>query len=269
MPSAACCIFLSTTLVLGLWNSLWLSFGASPLPILDYIVPGTFWPGGRTFHAFLIRAGPATLDCSSESTQSTDLSAPAWKFHPIMSRRVSIVDLTSARVHPSPRRFREVSSTPSVSPISSSSSSSPDPHSMPRGTKRKRRHNEGGPHSSAPSNHPQSPIESIDLTEVEGSSALAKALAKQREDAVKAQSTDEADKARSMLIAYQCPVCMDNLEDATSTSCGKFHHCHTFLTTYDPLTRYYSGHRPPLLSQMHRRIPPIDRRSTYRARKTD
>ncbi|KAJ5433006.1 uncharacterized protein N7458_012162 [Penicillium daleae] len=148
-----------------------------------------------------------------------------------MSRRVSIVDLTSARVHPSPRRFREVSSTPSVSPIASSSSSSPDPHSMPRGTKRKRRHNEGGPHSSAPSNRPQSPIESIDLTEVEGSSALAKALAKQREDAVKAQSTDEADKARSMLIAYQCPVCMDNLEDATSTSCGHLF-CHKCIVEY-------------------------------------
>ncbi|OKP10717.1 hypothetical protein PENSUB_4020 [Penicillium subrubescens] len=92
---------------------------------------------------------------------------------------------------------------------------------MPRGTKRKRRHDEDATDSESPPNGPQSPIESIDLTEVEGSSALAKALAKQREDAVKAQSTEEGDKARSMLKAYQCPVCMDTLEDATSTSCGQ------------------------------------------------
>ncbi|OOQ89443.1 C3HC4 type (RING finger) zinc finger containing protein [Penicillium brasilianum] len=102
---------------------------------------------------------------------------------------------------------------------------------MARGTKRKRRDDESRPHSSAPSNHPQSPIESIDLTEVEGSSALAKALAKQREDAVKAQPTEEADTARSMLTAYQCPVCMDSLEDATSTSCGHLF-CHKCIVEY-------------------------------------
>ena len=100
---------------------------------------------------------------------------------------------------------------------------------MARGTKRKRRDDESRPRSSAPPNHPESPIESIDLTEVEGSSALAKALAKQREDAVKAQSTEEADKAQSVLIAYQCPVCMDTLEDATSTSCGMSHRSRTLI----------------------------------------
>lgn len=144
----------------------------------------------------------------------------------MMSRRVSIVDLTSARSHPSPRHLRQISSSPSISSISSPS---PDLHSMPRGTKRKRRHDEDAPDNSTPTNGPQSPIESIDLTEVEGSSALAKALAKQREDAVKAQSTEDGDNARSMLKAYQCPVCMDTLEDATSTSCGKSHHCHSLF----------------------------------------
>ncbi|KAJ5881166.1 uncharacterized protein N7473_012219 [Penicillium subrubescens] len=145
-----------------------------------------------------------------------------------MSRRFSIVDLTSARAHPSPRHLRQISSSPSISSISSSS---PDPHTMPRGTKRKRRHDEDATDSESPPNGPQSPIESIDLTEVEGSSALAKALAKQREDAVKAQSTEEGDKARSMLKAYQCPVCMDTLEDATSTSCGHLF-CHKCIVEY-------------------------------------
>ncbi|KAJ5370733.1 uncharacterized protein N7496_006825 [Penicillium cataractarum] len=102
---------------------------------------------------------------------------------------------------------------------------------MARGTKRKRRDDGSRPRSSAPPNRPQSPIESIDLTEVEGSSALAKALAKQREDAVKAQSKEEADKAQSMLTAYQCPVCMDTLEDATSTSCGHLF-CHKCIVEY-------------------------------------
>lgn len=94
---------------------------------------------------------------------------------------------------------------------------------MARGTKRKRRHDEDDPQRSASRSGPQSPIESIDLTEVDGSSALAKALAKQREDAVKAQPTEDADTAHSMLGKYQCPICMDTLEDATSTSCGMSH----------------------------------------------
>ena len=134
-----------------------------------------------------------------------------------MSRRVSVVDLTSGRAHQSHYSLR-LSSTPPALPTSSSSS--PDPHTMARGTKRKRRHDEDGPQSAASTNHPQSPIESIDLTEVEGSSALAKALAKQREDAIKAQPTEEAETALSVLGKYQCPICMDTLADATSTSCG-------------------------------------------------
>lgn len=64
----------------------------------------------------------------------------------------------------------------------------------------------------------EEPIESIDLTEPEGS--LAKTLAKQREDAIKAQQSTEEAKGRSLLNSYKCPVCMDTPEDATSTSCG-------------------------------------------------
>ncbi|KAF7593338.1 SUMO-targeted ubiquitin ligase complex subunit slx8 [Aspergillus hancockii] len=60
-------------------------------------------------------------------------------------------------------------------------------------------------------------IESIDLTEVEGSSALSKVLAKQREDAVRAQQPTEHEKGRSILNSYKCPVCMDTPGDATST----------------------------------------------------
>ncbi|KAF5864792.1 SUMO-targeted ubiquitin ligase complex subunit slx8 [Aspergillus alliaceus] len=73
--------------------------------------------------------------------------------------------------------------------------------------------------------HRDNDIESIDLTEVEGSSALSKVLAKQREDAVKAQQSVEHEKGRSILNSYKCPVCMDTPEDATSTVCGHLF-CH-------------------------------------------
>lgn len=58
----------------------------------------------------------------------------------------------------------------------------------------------------------------VDLTE--GPSALSKTLAKQREDAVKAQQGTEHEGGRSLLTAYRCPVCMDTPVDATSTACG-------------------------------------------------
>ncbi|KAJ5160095.1 uncharacterized protein N7482_007099 [Penicillium canariense] len=146
-----------------------------------------------------------------------------------MSRRVSVVDLTSVAVQPFSERSRQLSSTRSIS--SGPSSSSPDPETMARGTKRKRGNDEHGAQNPASSNDSQDPVESIDLTEVEGSLALAKALAKQREDAVKAQSTAEEGKGSSMLAAYQCPVCMDTPEDATSTSCGHLF-CHKCIVQY-------------------------------------
>ncbi|KAL4930848.1 uncharacterized protein BDV17DRAFT_27030 [Aspergillus undulatus] len=69
------------------------------------------------------------------------------------------------------------------------------------------------------------PIESIDLTEVDGNSAIAKVLAKQREDAIAAQHLNEGENARSRLTAYKCPVCMEPPVDATTTVCGHLF-CH-------------------------------------------
>ncbi|OJD28310.1 hypothetical protein ACJ73_00282 [Blastomyces percursus] len=68
-------------------------------------------------------------------------------------------------------------------------------------------------------------IESIDLTEVNDRVSLAKVLSKQREDAVKEQSTASGVVGRSTLTAYKCPVCMDTCTDATSTICGHLF-CH-------------------------------------------
>ncbi|KAL5362669.1 hypothetical protein BJX96DRAFT_154367 [Aspergillus floccosus] len=66
-------------------------------------------------------------------------------------------------------------------------------------------------------------IESIDLTD--GPSALSRALAKQREDAVRAQQEADRDQGHSSLANYKCPVCMDTPVDATSTMCGHLF-CH-------------------------------------------
>ncbi|KAL4891292.1 hypothetical protein BDV59DRAFT_182999 [Aspergillus ambiguus] len=66
-------------------------------------------------------------------------------------------------------------------------------------------------------------IELIDTAE--GSSALSRALAKQREDAVRAQQNADHEQGRSSLASYKCPVCMDAPVDATSTICGHLF-CH-------------------------------------------
>lgn len=63
-------------------------------------------------------------------------------------------------------------------------------------------------------------IEAIDLTE--GPSALSQALAKQREDAVRAQQDAAHEKGHSILTAYKCPVCLDTPVDATTTVCGMY-----------------------------------------------
>lgn len=133
-----------------------------------------------------------------------------------MSRRLSIVDLTSG--HPGSEDNLSTS-------ISVDQQRTRDPHMRmatpgPRGIKR-RRQDDGFWSSGFPSGDGQAgtPIESIDLTEPDDS--LAKTLAKQREDAVKAQQP-AVEKSRSILGSYNCPVCMDTPEDATSTTCGKF-----------------------------------------------
>lgn len=109
---------------------------------------------------------------------------------------------------------------PSSSP---SPSASPNPPSDSEGRERKRRRTTLGANSETPEfidSEEEQPIESIDLTEVDKPSALDKALAKQREDAVKAQHDGESKNGRSLLTAYKCPVCMDTPEDATTTVCG-------------------------------------------------
>lgn len=63
----------------------------------------------------------------------------------------------------------------------------------------------------------RSGIESIDLT-----GDVAKTVAKQTEDAIKAQQDEKKDKTQSILAAYRCPICMDPPENATTTSCGMF-----------------------------------------------
>lgn len=108
-------------------------------------------------------------------------------------------------------------------------SSSPPPSASPNhpsdseGRERKRRRTIRGANSETPEfidSEEEQPVESIDLTEVDKPSALDKVLAKQREDAVKAQDDGDSEKARSLLTAYKCPVCMDTPEDATTTVCG-------------------------------------------------
>lgn len=108
-------------------------------------------------------------------------------------------------------------------PSSSPPSASPNSPSGSEGREKKRRRTIRGENSETPEfidSEEEQPVESIDLTEVDKPSALDKVLAKQREDAVKAQHDGESEKGRSLLTAYKCPVCMDTPEDATTTVCG-------------------------------------------------
>jgi hypothetical protein len=91
----------------------------------------------------------------------------------------------------------------------------------PRGIKRRRLSDENpsaGPSSTYRRN--EEDIESLDLTEVDDAFALSKVLAKQREDAIKAQNNPTDRSGRSVLTSYKCPVCMDMPVDATTTICG-------------------------------------------------
>jgi hypothetical protein len=148
-----------------------------------------------------------------------------------MSRRLSVVDLTSASASASTQRqlSSDINSVDSFSdPFEEQPAPNLNNHTILRGTKRRRNEEDLG--HAGPSSHRridpplEEPIESIDLTEVESSSEIAKTLSSLREDAVKAQQPhgDEAHNARSILGSYKCPICMDTPEDATSTACGTF-----------------------------------------------
>lgn len=68
---------------------------------------------------------------------------------------------------------------------------------------------------------PLNDVEAVDMTGTSSSPEFLKAVSKQQEDAVKAQQP-EMEPSRSILAAYKCPVCMDTLEDATTTTCGMY-----------------------------------------------
>jgi hypothetical protein len=60
----------------------------------------------------------------------------------------------------------------------------------------------------------------VDLTGINDDSALSHVLAKQREDAVKAQAAADPQEGRTSLTATKCAICMDTPTDATTTICG-------------------------------------------------
>lgn len=110
---------------------------------------------------------------------------------------------------------------PLLDPYIAGPSSSRHGHE-PRGIKR-RRLSDGNPSARPSSSIPrlnEENIESLDLTEVDDAPTLSKVLAKQREDAIKAQSNPTDRMGRSALTSYKCPVCMDTPVDATTTICG-------------------------------------------------
>ncbi|KAI9043482.1 uncharacterized protein KD926_003633 [Aspergillus affinis] len=74
------------------------------------------------------------------------------------------------------------------------------------------------------------PTTSIDLTESSGPSSLSKTLAKQQEDAIKAQKGSEHERGRSILKKAECRVCLDTPVDATTTACGHLF-CHKCIMT--------------------------------------
>ncbi|KAL4887393.1 hypothetical protein BJY04DRAFT_212430 [Aspergillus karnatakaensis] len=129
---------------------------------------------------------------------------------PSSSRRMSAIEIAS-----SPPRTRRAST-----------------QAGPSGTRKRRRLTNQT--ISSTSSQSQEQIESIDLTEVDGNSALAKVLAKQREDAIAAQEAEKSSEngsARSRLTAYTCPICMDTPTDATASICGHLF-CHRCITDW-------------------------------------
>lgn len=142
----------------------------------------------------------------------------------------SFVDLTA----PSPNTAPASGVRP-VSPILrtwSSHAHQPSSFGQPRERAKRRRldNNDDSSSIAGPSsrNEPMAQsgipdeIEAVDLTEVDDSSSLARILAKQREDAILAQKKTSDQGRRSTLTAYKCPVCMDVLENATTTICGMY-----------------------------------------------
>lgn len=152
-----------------------------------------------------------------------------------MSRnRTDVVDLTT-------RSSRQNPISLSSSPPNASTHASSSRHEQvapTRGVKRRRNwsdeHSDSVTSSSTLSE--DEPIETIDMTDDSSAAALARTVAKQREDAIKAQASEERGSNLSAILAYKCPICMETPVDATSTSCGMF------------LILYYIGFRYPRAS---------------------
>lgn len=131
------------------------------------------------------------------------------------SHITEVVDLTSSASHQTP-----ISSTS----IPSFASSSQFPQQALRGVKRRRTNNHRSSSGSSSEIHlGAEDVETIDITGDGDANELAKAVAKQRQDAIKAQqSTEKSDRPRSALMAYKCPICMDTPVDVTTTLCGMY-----------------------------------------------
>ena len=73
---------------------------------------------------------------------------------------------------------------------------------------------------------PNANIESVDLTNIDNSSEVAKVLSKQRNEAIMSQRPVGAtDEGRTSFTAFKCPICMEGLKAATVTKCGHIF-CH-------------------------------------------
>lgn len=138
-----------------------------------------------------------------------------------MSRnRADVVDLTTRSSRQDPISLS--SSPPTASNHASSSRHGQLPTS--RGVKRRRNWSDehGDSVASSSTLSEADPIETIDMTDDSGVASLARTVAKQREDAIKAQASAESNSNLSAILAYKCPICMETPVDATSTSCGMF-----------------------------------------------
>lgn len=137
---------------------------------------------------------------------------------------VDLTNLSSSPPQPE-RPYHRLNDNNSPSDLSRSSASNSQP---PRGIKRRRIDSDSSSSRAATrasSSSSQAAInlddvEAVDLTEVNDSSALSKALSKQREDAIKAQQSADDKEGRTILTATKCAICMDTPTDATSTACG-------------------------------------------------
>lgn len=147
------------------------------------------------------------VDLTANTTSSPPLPAispsqpSAPETTPSHRRNSSIASISASDYRSSKRRRHDDNTFTAVPPGSSSAS---------------------GFSSQQQISQPSNAVDSVDLTEIDESSPLSKTLAKQREDAVKAQETISSSEkeGRSILTGYKCPVCMDTPVDATSTICG-------------------------------------------------